>query len=306
MRRLKAKKSIISPLLETTQDELDNLLRTRAEINPRSIPYFDKLTFRMSHFLTCKQENFLQNNAAFVDTRTGHPIRASDKFLILTVINPNDCALKLLASLSNLTINYAEIALDIVRLDELTKWRLRNFFDTNFVQPWHGKHEIVRFDNATYTGQRRPGHWFTWYCDRPSKCTGDVHCFHLEGRHQGVPAVRNAGIEDPVNLLTFDHIAYWRKNLTLFELNFERLGRWHENRRLGRRRKRARVEKNARFSYNYDLRTGSILFRMHGDHQKEQYRSLQKFVDQYGRGPFLRRLNVSALLPKPPDTGLFI
>jgi len=95
---------------------------------------------------------------------------------------------------------------------------VHEYFDAYFVQPWHGKHETqLRHKGMTsYSGQHRPGHWFAWYSDRPSKVTGEADCFHIEGRYQGVASLRKIGVHHPRALLSFDHQANWSKHMRLY------------------------------------------------------------------------------------------
>ncbi len=248
--------------------------------------FFDKLAFRTARPLPEKQMRILRKNTSFVDIRRGHHIRGSDNVLILTVINPNDRALRLLGSRNNLVVNYVEVARDTILVDERTPRQLREIYDRAFVQPRHGKRQNILQENGTYTGQIRPGHRFVWYGDRSSKRSGGKNCFHLEGRHHGVVAVRRIGIRHPSDLIEFDHAAYWRRHLNFYEVDCDRLGRWHLNRVSGQRRQRA----IGNVSYNVDRRTGQTLFRIFGQHEFQEAISVQRFIDQYGRGPFLRRV----------------
>ena len=278
------------------------------QINPRPVAYFDKLAFRTNRKPTRKQLDFLRDNSNFARADHGNPIRGSDKKYILTIVNPNNACLQFLSKRRELVVNRVEVALDLIceTADEVVQ--LEDLFDEFFVQPWHGRRQTIKVGAGTYTGQDRgAGFHLTWYGDRASKRTGDEFCFHLEGRHQGVTAVRRAGIERPADLLTFDHGAYWRQHLNLFEIDLERLGRFHQNRIESRRRQTADVaiDRTGKHSYNLDHRRGSILFRINSADHPSDIAPVQEFVDRYGRGPYLRQLDVSALLPSP-RTLLFV
>ncbi len=259
--------------------------------NPCVFSYFDKLAFRTARPLAEKQMIILRKNASSVDLRRGHHIRGSKNALILTVVNPNDRALRLLANRSSLVANYVEVARDTILVDERRPLQLREIHDRTFVQPRHCKRQTVLLEHGSYTGQNRPGHRFVWYGDRPSKRGGVGNCFHLEGRHHGVIAVRRMGIHRASDLLEFNHAAYWRRHLNFYEVDCARLGRWHLNRVTGQRRQRA-MEKNNNFAkYDIDRRTGQMLFRIFGHHEFQEVLSVQMFIDRYGRGPFLRRID---------------
>ena len=136
---------------------------------------------------------------------------------------------------------------------------------------------------------------FAWYADRRSKVTGEW-CFHIEGRHVGVQAVRRAGVHHPRDLLTFDHEAYWQKWLHLYEIDLERLGRYHLNRQTRERRQHPLLLKSrCGFVYNRDRSVGSALYRALSVHPRQHCRSIQQFVATYGRGPFLQPLQGDTL-----------
>ena len=222
----------------------------------------------------------------------------------LVVVKPNDKALRFLDALPGVILNYAEFARDqIVPNAEQAHDR----FVLHFLHPRHGKHELkIRILNpakdkpqiywrgyaqqptdhsntgTSYTGQRGRGHLFACYSDLPSKETGEVDCFHLEGRYTGQPALRDQlGINRPADLIDFPHEAYWEKVLQqLYIINFERLGIYDTNCRRGDRRRKPHIS---------DAAVGGALYRVFGTHPVEetndgdqpQYRSLQQFMDKY-------------------------
>jgi hypothetical protein len=250
-------------------------------------PFFDKVNIRMGRKLTHDEMSFLRENATFADTNPGHYVRGfvSD---VLTIVNPNEAALQLLVELPKAMVNWLEVAVDLI-VDADTKWLLRDLFDQHFVQPWHGRHVQIRLDGGSYSGQAAAQRKFAWYASHPSKVSGEIDCFHLEGRYRGVQAVRRVGVERPRDLLHFDHVAYWAKHLTLFELDLERLGRHHLNRLCrGRRQHVLLREYRGGLVRNIDRAIGSALYRTLSVHSRQHCRSLQRFVDVYGRGPFLQ------------------
>jgi len=193
------------------------------------------------------------------------------------------------ANRGDVLVNYVESARDQLMSEEAAH-RLSDEFDEHFVQGWHGKQEQYRAEHGTYTSGRRVGRLFAWYWDRESKATG-THCFHLEARYQGVAAVRRIGIHHPRDLLTFDHEDFWLQYLRLYRVDLEKLGRCHLNHILGERRRQPLLYRWPRhpapFVYNLDRSTGSILYRVYASHSKQGFRSVQRFVDSYGRGSFL-------------------
>jgi len=288
--------------------------------NPREgFAFFDKVAFRMRKKLTAKQMQLLRNNANSVNQRIGRPIRGSDHVCLLTIVNPRRQALEFLARRSDLICNYVEVALDIPTRDKASGMQLVEVFDRHFVQPHHHRSETNAQEFGSYTRANKPGLRYVWYGDRASKVSGQA-CLHLEARTHGMAAVRRIGIRDPRDLLTFDHVEFWRKRLSLFTVDLERLGRWHDNTQKKSRRQAADIIQRGAFSYNADRSLGAALFRAQAetpaceqhcagilpteteyepvpkDHRGNPYRlidrSVQRFVDVVGRGPFLRRLDI--------------
>jgi hypothetical protein len=281
---------------------VQKILHTLAGINPRVVvTYCDRLQFLLGRSVTAEQQvrlrKLLEGNTNYVDIRPNEPPR--DFELILTVVNPTERGLLLLATQPGLTPRTAEFALDLILDQETRALTSHALFDRHFVQPWHGQRETTHYATTTNTGDARPGHRFTFYSDRPSKRTSDPHCLHVEARYMGIVALRRIGIEDPRGLSEFDHVAFWNKHLKLYYIDLGRLGRWHANKLSGERRQQVKVWRSGRFSYNEDRSLGSALFRLYGRHSKEPTVSVQCFVDRYGRGKFLEQMDVSALRPRP-------
>jgi hypothetical protein len=275
-----------------------HLKRSAANVK-KVVAHFDKVAFRSSTKPNKAQLAVLRDNAQSVVVRTGHPIRGSDKRFTITIVVPNRQALDLVKE-CGWTPNYFEAAIDIIVSEWAEASALHDFLDGSFVQSWHGKQELLRFSPlgaddpcaTTYSGQRRANLRFTWYC-RLSKITNEP-CLHLESRHRGIAACRRAGVYTAADLIHFDHRAHWQRYLACYRIDFTQLGRSHENRREGTRRQKPDI---SRSGYSVDAGKGSLLFRARSAHERQPMRSVQRFIDQYGRGTFLHRLDVSALLP---------
>lgn len=203
-------------------------------------------------------------------------------------------------------VNYVEVVCDVICPDELTLERMAQTFLSGFLQPHHrGKQAYVyeTDDHPRLTGfttrkspkkgSRRRGFWFQWYIDRESRITGELNCFHFEGKHEGSRAVKRLGISYPRDIASFSFDAYFSKYVgTLYEIDFERLGRCHSNRRTGGRRKKPFIDEYGR---NLDLRVGHLIYRVLSLHPQSMYfpfNSLQRFTDRYGRGPFLKPYSI--------------
>ena len=103
-------------------------------------------------------------------------------------------------------------------------------------------------------------------------------------------SVQRIGIEDLSDLIDFDFNDYFATNMTLYQLDFERLGRSYRNQQSGGKSKQSRIQHYGRsgFTYNRDLLTGVTLYEGYALHRNSphdpQYReqSLQHFLDQFG------------------------
>ena len=254
--------------------------------------FIDAMRVRVTRDLSKSQLLFLHPpNTESVDYRPGHYIRGF-AHNVLTVVAPKPPALQLLAELPKGSfVNYIEVARNFI-CDEQTKWGMRDLFDMHFVHPWHGKHVQVREENGSYTSQEEAKRNFVWYADEPCKLTGELDCFHLEGRHTGARRVRKLGVYHPRDLLTFDFGAYWLKHLDLRDVNRQRFGRYMRNRRSGSRSHQPLLTQCGGYFYDEDEALGRIVFRVLSVHPEQHCRSIQRFIDQYGTGPFLHPLYI--------------
>jgi hypothetical protein len=278
---------------------MPNLSDLTGGINPRPAYFFDRLIFVVEgEFSERDREHLNKNSRSMVIEPNEWP---RDWETILKIVCPNERALRLLTSLPNLPLRSGEVALDLVVQSQADAWRLHRIGDNHFVRPWHGDQVMKHFKDTTYIGTDNvPGRSFGWYSDRPSKWTGDPHCLHIEVRHIGVPALRQSGITDKRDLLTFDHVAFWRKHLRLHQVDLARLGRWHDNKVTGKRRQRVETSRIGSYTYKKDRALGSFLFRRHGQHEKEGYISTDRFIQTYGHGRFASPIDVSSIFGDHP------
>ena len=278
-----------------------NLWTQCQEINPLAVyTYFDVVRCWLKKPLTPQELAFLNSHCGGgVKAENGPAWFDWSYRQRLTLYRPSNEALLFLLACDNLLLNYVEITAELLMPDETAVRQILDLFDTHFVQPWHRKQEFIFYPDGASTRaspkptQRRSGRWFQWYGDRPSKVTGEIPCFRFEAKHQGVQALRCSKIHTIADLVNFDHRAFWTKHLNFFALDLERLGRCHLNRRSGSRRKKPKLQPRA---YNRDRSRGSILYRHFARNRDKPWLfTLQDFVDRYGRGPFLQRLNVNDL-----------
>ena len=229
----------------------------------------------------------IENERAWFDWRYQQKIE---------VYQPSKAALRYLANLDDdVLLNYVEVTVDFIMPDYESKELLLRAFKDGFLQPRHRNRQNRSYPEGFTTrklperGERRTGFWLQWYSGRPCKLNQQPHCFHFEGKHQGVQSVRGIGISHPRDLVDFDFNAYFAKYLCLYQIDLERLGRYDDNKRSYAKRKRAIIGPSG---YNTDQRRGSLIYRALSAHADQEDRSLQQFVDRYGRGPYLTRHDI--------------
>jgi hypothetical protein len=276
--------------------------------------YFDVLHGWLKQPLSIRQQDllrrecpdlYIENKIAKFDHRYRQRLQGLPQ--------PSTAALEMLIDFTgdDMLLNYGEIALDLLPPDLPTLDRLFGRFQHGFVQPWHlGKQMQFFFDDGVSTrrfepGQPKRGLWFHWYADQPCRIDDHPFCLHMQGRVQGAQLVRSRlGINRPSDLLQFDFLGFWRKRLRLYRIDFERLGRFDANRCSGSTRRKPRVEQwgplgTVLHRVNIDRMRGGRLYHIESlDRRSDDnpQRSLQHFVDSYGRGPYLTRMPITLFM----------
>lgn len=201
------------------------------------------------------------------------------------------------------SVTVAELTVDCSYYDDVERLKTHRAFDVGFVQPWQRNNDRRSWveNDGTSTGRRR-GMYHTWYSDRASPGAGDHDpetgevwaCFHMEGRVNTGTKLKHLGIANAADAANFDHEAFWRERFKLWVVDFERLGRHHLNKAAGKKRRGAHP-KGGYNGKSYDWHTGRVLWRANAyDHSGML--SVQTFLKNYGRGPFLRAVSVEHLL----------
>jgi hypothetical protein len=208
-------------------------------------------------------------------------------------LQPSPEALRmLLAWRDHAYINYVEPAFDLVFGNYFAAEWWTELFQNHFLQGHHrASMSVASYPDGGFStrphrhGKPRRGRWFHYYSDKPCRITHESHCFHFEGKHDGVAAVRRLGIHSLADLVSFDFVDYFTRSLKLYSVDLERLGRFERNRRSGSRRQQPT---SGNGNWNHDKAIGSALYRrLSLHHDGSHAHSLQQFVDSYGRGPFL-------------------
>lgn len=288
--------------------------------NPEAVnAFFDKIEFATRRGLTDVEELFLRKHCRSVDVRRAEPPR--DFEWIVTIVLPNSRAQRRLADIPGLVLRSVEIALEVLFKTQAQAKTVAAFHNDHLVYARHGQAITTQFGDTTYTARKGHGQRVVYYGDRRSKTKPGQPCFKIEVRCQGLEALRRNGLEVPAALAGFDHVAFWRrrlKRMSFYEFWPERLGRNLDNRASSKRRqipakpeviswlslfkrdddgkvlrdakgKVVAVEK--KLTYDRDRRRGQLLYHVYGLKGDEPIQSLQHFVDNYGRGPWLKRID---------------
>jgi hypothetical protein len=279
--------------------------------------YIDALHVWLKQPISNKERRWLDRHCGKLRTATQlrgvkEPARFNPSYKqTFRLFQPLQEALEWLAKRDDVLLTFVELALDHSTSDEWLKLALAEAFNKHFVQRWHRTRETKIFDNHSNanTGPRRPGLRFQWYTDAASKATGEVNCFHLEAKCQGSAALHRIGIDHPRDLIQLDHGAFWRAQLNgaFLDCDRERLGRNNSNKREGTKRRTPRISRSKNgYVYNFDASAGTLLWRVYARHPDEGHFSMQRFVDHYGRGPYLLCIcakNVHSVYTTAVDSG---
>ena len=273
-----------------------------ADIKFQVCPFLDALRFLVvQHQSRGEEQRLVRALSGHTTSALLHPNKPPRDFeLILTLVNPDPVGKHQIAACPWLIPREGEVALNWHVDDKHSARVLHRFCDQHLVHPWHGTQETYHDRATTYTAPpHRSGRGFAVYSDLPSKLDSKSDCCHIEARYHGIGALRGIGISTAGDWLSFDQHAFWKKNLVFYEIDLSRLGRWYDNSRTGKRRHQTRQHLSGYYSYNIDRAMGSVLFRNFGRHSTEPEITVQRFVDCFGRGPFLRLIDSSRLLPAP-------
>lgn len=265
-------------------------------IKPQAcVGYFDALKFACRRRFNEKLRRDLRGHCQYLDVRRNSPPR--DYEWVLTVVTPDKEALRALGEVPNLEVRSVEVALDMIVADRAqadTIWRL---IALHFVQSWPGRNEPTIYSSTFYSGEKRRGRVFVAYADRPPKTRSASAACHVEARYRGRQALRQIRISAARDLLNFDHKAFWRKHLRLLAVDVRRLGRWHDNKVSGKRRRHHDV-RQGKVVYDADHARGCLLFHFYGCHERNQMRSTQRFIARYKRKvAYMHEIDVATLLP---------
>ena len=226
---------------------------------------------------------------------------------VVALYQPRPEAIKILAEIDGAHLTDIEIAHDqiMARPEHVDAWLEKG--REHVLQRRHKNHRIRIWANGNWRSadlhrvtqrdgkeirERKHGIVFQAYGDAPCRITDEPNCAHLEAKVYGSSAIRRIGIYGPKDLLNFDYELFWRRHFHLYKLDVERLGRWYVN-KTKNRRQRSWPKPKGGFHYNEHRSTGGLLCRAVGRDGYGNF-SIQRIVNEFGRGPFLKKVPLSA------------
>jgi hypothetical protein len=247
-------------------------------------PYFDKIQFWVCEPLDLKTLALLKRSCGRggigIDNR---PARFNNRHRQyrqrIELRQPSVGALRWLAEHSDLLINQAEIALDLIFKNRADAEEALDFVHQHLVRRWHGKRQEIRVRRGDdggsletrYDAGRRSPNALVLYADDHTRATGELYCVHIEWRVKRLRAMRAAGINSGQDLLEFDHRAFWQRRLLLYTVNRSRLGRLLRNRVTGKRRRTPEIIQRGRYGYDVEGNQGEACAR--------SYDTVQELID---------------------------
>jgi hypothetical protein len=204
--------------------------------NVKAYAYFDVVHAWLRRPLSRKELTWV-NDGQVGTPIFGYPFkiqRCGRQRLILK--QPSEECLRFFARRDDVTGNYVEFAIDIITP---FAWQLKQATKVGFLQRWHRTKQsrIFANDNFRTADLGHPGLSFQAYDDEESKVTGEFPCFHFEAKVSGVRALRQLGVNTISDLFAFDHARFWQRYFVMVEIDMEKLGRFHANRRDGTKRR---------------------------------------------------------------------
>jgi hypothetical protein len=158
-------------------------------------------------------------------------------------------------------VNRVHLALDWVFASQKDAFLAEDFAKHHVLKRGHrDTHPIGEYKGTSYQGRRGSRNTFAIYADKPYRHGAGYAC-HLEVRLQGRSVLNERGIHSLRDLLTFDHRAFWQRNLRLIEFDRRRLGTRVTGRHLS---SAPRITRHGAFIYDNDLRAADTYIRAAG------------------------------------------
>jgi hypothetical protein len=288
-------------------DSFDVARSVLMSTNPSNVyAYFDKCVFLApEHVMTASLERHLTKLGCDVrpreprNTRYGHMFAPTGKQIDISV--PSVEVLNCLASIPKIRPYLAGPALNSIMPDPESAMDFILATEKCCSQAWSGNRIMISSHSGFYGGQHRaerPYHHPVGYHAKPCKITGAPFCAHLEWRYAGLPALRKIGIAETADFLRFDLKGFWRSHLPLYYMDFERYGMMISNKQTKRKRRTPLIEIDWRGrNFNRDHYTGFIHYKIDSRQQNGE-QSLQQFIKNVGRGPYLVKIDMAHILDR--------
>ena len=239
-----------------SSDEIINLIDQR-------IPYVDSVAVWSPRILQDYERDTLESlcgSLFFPDNPKLMPFHPEWQCRY-TLHQPTPKALTYLHEITGGTylINHVALALDYITQSLSDAELVHDFFVRHLVKRGRGKQKTCGYKNTHYSSQEA---WvnnnIAMYADKPPKITGGS-CCHLEWRSNKKDPVEKHGINSLLDLIDFDHHAFWKKNMRLRELNIIKIGKVPSNNQ--RMRKTLMISRGKLPPTNQFKRHAEILIR---------------------------------------------
>jgi hypothetical protein len=183
---------------------------------------------------------------------------------------PTENAFRLLAQRSDVLINGVEITLDLIFRNPAEKEAAADCLHQHLIRRWHGSRQEIRVQSDAngviqyrFDARRSAPNKIALYPEDFTRVTGELYCLHLEWRAKGSRATRALGINSPVDLLRFDHRAFWQNRLRLYDVDRQKLGLMVRNWSTGRRHRTNKTIRRGKFQYPIEAKTGEAYAQLH-------------------------------------------
>lgn len=181
-------------------------------------------------------------------------------------------------------LNRADVALDLVTRKQSEAAILQGYLERHLVQRWHGQMKPgKRYRDTHYSAAKRSPNVIATYSDKPSKIDG-APCCHVEWRMKGAESVKRAGLYQLEDLVSFDHRAFWKDRLNLYDIpsgrSLEKLGMMIKGQP---RRQKPWIQPLGRgLHYNFFVRIASVHIRKTASDEDGGEIRAQVLIDRYG------------------------
>lgn len=193
---------------------------------------FDRVTVWLDRPELSIAKELLKKHCAQIEVYVEQMLFQARWKLRIEIFQPTTRCIQLLANaLGNdvaAMLTYAEIACDFPANSKKQSLQYRNaFLATSNMR--YQRHTVVREKGTFYFGRRTDGenrrnNVLAVYADKPSKLNNAqpsadaLPCLHVEWRVTGAAALANHGIVGLEDLIHFDHLRFWDKNILLYLL----------------------------------------------------------------------------------------